>query len=89
MGEAGPRPPQQSLHALHLGDWQFDYKQSLFNDLMCNYFKDAKYQDFIANLTPSIYHFAGWKPEKVCTDDPPKWEPCNLYKFYARKICSD
>ena len=64
-------------------------KQSLFNDLLCNYFKDAKYQDFIANLTPSIYHFAGWKPEKVCTDDPPKWEPCNLYKFYARKICSD
>ena len=56
---------------------------------MCNYFKDAKYQEFIANLTPFIYHFAGWKPEKVCTDDPPKWEPCILYKFYARKICSE
>ena len=64
---------------------------SLEHNLFMHYFLDPKYTIFIKDLRPVIYHFAGWKPETTCqeAEKSVQWEPCNLYKSYARRLCTD
>ena len=60
----------------------------LEHNLFMHYFLDPKYTIFIEDLRPVIYHFAGWKPETTCQESV-QWEPCNLYKSYARRLCTE
>ena len=63
----------------------------LENNLFMHYLLDPKYTIFIEELRPVIYHFAGWKPESTCQDAERavQWEPCNLYKALARRLCTE
>ena len=63
----------------------------LENNLFMHYLLDTKYTIFIEELRPVIYHFAGWKPESTCQDAERavQWEPCNLYKALARRLCTE
>ena len=60
----------------------------LENNLFMHYLLDTKYTIFIEELRPVIYHFAGWKPETTCQETE-RAEPCNLYKSYARRLCTE
>ena len=60
----------------------------LDNNVFMHYLLDPKYTIFIEDLTATIYHFAGWKPETTC-QEAERAEPCNLYKSYARRLCTE
>ena len=63
----------------------------LEHNLFMHYLLDPKYTIFIEDLRPVIYHFAGWKPETTCqeAEKSVQWEPCNLYKSFARRLCTE
>lgn len=41
---------------------------------------------FTKNLSITIYHFAGQKPEQACEHISGQEEPCRVYQSYADKV---